>query len=192
MKPGSRNLMAIVALVGGIHAAVAGERLPNPNPEVGAKPPIEWSDLPKEIRDTAVETRELCRKFGGEEDEKFEQWQGISFLPLKAGGPDYVVVDHRWLCNDHVTAGNCSNRGCDVWIYEQVAKGRWRKVFDDHLYDKSYVVDYETNRLQMMVVSIYAGDPRCHPNPKKHYTSGQWCNLIVTHKDGKWVWQKIK
>ena len=183
-----KRAFAILVAAAVSTAASAHDRLGYPDPRF-EKPPIDWSELPKEVRDAVLETREACRKLGDEEEQKFDQWQGISFLPLKAGGQDYVVVDHRWLCNDHIKGGNCSNRGCDVWIYEQVAKGRWRKVFDEHLYDKSYVVDYETNRLQMMVVSIYANDPRCHP--KKSYGSGAWCNLIVTHKDGKFVWQKI-
>jgi hypothetical protein len=43
-----------------------------------------------------------------------------------------------------------------------------------------------------MLVSIYAGDPRCQPDPKENYRSGRSCNLIVTYRNGKWIWQKIK
>ena len=44
----------------------------------------------------------------------------------------------------------------------------------------------------MMIVSIFLGDSRCQPDPKKVVSSGNSCNLIVMYKGGKWIWQKIK
>jgi hypothetical protein len=39
------------------------------------------------------------------------------------------------------------------------------------------------------IQSAAAGDPRCQP--RKEYTSGHSCNLIVTFKNNRWNWQKI-
>jgi hypothetical protein len=77
-------------------------------------------------------------------------------------------------------------------IYKEVSRGHWRKIFDEHLYDKYLAIDWEKMRLQLMVVSIFAGDPRCQPSPGKDYTSGQSCNLIVTYNNNGWNWQLIK
>ena len=59
-------------------------------------------------------------------------------------------------------------------------------------YAKFLAIDWEKMRLQLMVVSIYAGDPRCQPDPKKEYTSGRSCNLIVTYRHNEWNWQLIR
>jgi hypothetical protein len=88
-----------------------------------------------------------------------------------------------------VAGGNCSNRGCDFTIYKEGPKGQWRKIFDEHLYAKHLAIDWAHMRLQLMVVSIGAADPRCHPEPKRHYTTGMSCNLIVTYRNNKWNWQ---
>ena len=151
-----------------------------------------YSKLPKEVRDTAASVRASCKEaFHDEEPPKFDEWQGIHIVDLKGDGSDDIVVDHEHLCDSRMAGFNCSNRACELEIYKQVGKGKWRKVFSEDLYDKHLVIDWETNRLQMMIASIFYGDPRCQPDPKKEYTSGKSCNLIVTYRNGKWNWQKI-
>ena len=61
-----------------------------------------------------------------------------------------------------------------------------------HLYAKHLALDWEHMRLQLMVVSIWAGDPRCQPNPKRFYTTGMSCNLMVTCRNNKWNWQLVR
>jgi hypothetical protein len=65
----------------------------------------------------------------------------------------------------------------------------WFMLIATHVYAKFLAVDWETMRLQLMVVSIYAGDPKCKPVRGKEYTSGQSCNLIVRYRGGKWDWE---
>ena len=92
--------------------------------------------------------------------------QGIQVLDLKGDGSRDIVVDNEGLCGRHISGGNCSNRGCDFGIYKEGPKGQWRKIFDEHLYDKYLAIDWEHRRLQLMVVSISKNDPRCHPNKR--------------------------
>lgn len=151
---------------------------------------LQFQQLPREIREHAAEVRRACKA----ENPDFElrnDMQGIEVLSLKGDGASDIIVDNEWLCNGQMPGGNCSNRGCDLRIYKEVVRGQWRKVFEEHLHAKYLTIDYERVRLQLIIASIYAGDPRCKPNPNKNYTSGMSCNLIVTYRDDRWNWQKI-
>jgi hypothetical protein len=155
-----------------------------------AQPSLEFRQLPKEIRDRAIDVRRGCKELNPEMT--FNDMQGITVVDLKGDGSRDIVVDNEGLCGVHMSGGNCSNRGCDLLIYKEQQKGQWRKIFEEHLYDKHLAIDWQTMKLQLMVASIYAGDPRCHPIPKKEYTSGKSCNLIVTYRNNGWNWQLIR
>ena len=158
---------------------------------LAAQPSLEFRQLPKEIWDHATEVRGSCKELAGD-DRKFDDMQGINILDLTGNGSRDIVVDDEGLCGSHMAGANCSNRACDMRIYKETSRGQWRKIFDEALYDKFLAIDWERMRLQLMVVSIYAGDPRCQPNPTKDYTSGKSCNLIVTYRNNKWNWQLIR
>jgi hypothetical protein len=157
---------------------------------LAAQPSMEFRQLPKEVRDHAIEVRKSCKEF--DSDRKFSDMQGIDILDLKGDGSRDIFVDNEGLCGEHMAGANCSNRGCDMTIYKETSRGQWRKIFNEHLHSKYLVIDWDTMRMQLMVVSIYAGDPRCQPDPKKDYTSGRSCNLLVTYRDNKWNWQVIR
>ena len=149
-----------------------------------------FSQLPKEVRDRAVEVRNSCKEL--EPDMKLNNdMSGIQILDLSGDGSRDIFVDNETLCGDlRLAGGNCSNRACEMTIYREVSKGQWQQVFHEDLYDKFIAIDWETMRFQLMVASIYAGDPRCQP--RKEYPSGHSCNLIVTYRNNKWIWQKIQ
>jgi len=151
---------------------------------------LEFQQLPKEVRDLAIEVRESCKE--ADPDRKFDDMQGIQILSLSGDRSRDIVVDNEELCGTHMAGFNCSNRGCDLRIFKETSKGQWRRIFEDHLYSKYLAIDWETMRLQLMIVSIYAGDPRCQPDSKKEYTSGKSCNLIVTYRNNDWNWQRIR
>ena len=153
-----------------------------------AQPTLEFRQLPKEIRERAAEVRKSCTEVNPEM--KFDDMQGILILDLKGDGSRDIVVDNEALCGAHLAGANCSNRGCDMAIYKEAPRGQWRKILDEHLYDKHLAIDWEKMRLQLMVVSIYAGDPRC--KPRKEYSSGHSCNLIVTYRNNGWNWELIR
>jgi hypothetical protein len=152
-----------------------------------AQQPIVFNQLPKEIRDLALEVRNSCKE--DNPGRTFNDMQGIEIFDLNGDGSQDIFVDNEGLCGEHIAGANCSNRACDMTIYKQVSKQQWRKIFKEDLYDKFLAIDWETMRFQLMVASIYAGDPRCQP--RKDYTSGYSCNLIVTFKNNHWNWQKI-
>jgi hypothetical protein len=159
-------------------------------PRAFAQPRLEFRDLPKDIRDRAIEVRKACRELFPEMT--VNAMQGIRVLDLDGNGSRDIVVDHERLCSGPIAGAGCSNRGCDLLIYKEGSRGQWRKIFDEHLHGKFLAIDWETMRFQLMVVSIYAGDPRCQPTPGKDYTSGQSCNLIVRYRDNRWNWEVIR
>ncbi|MBR0774209.1 hypothetical protein JQ625_05135 [Bradyrhizobium diazoefficiens] len=155
-----------------------------------AQPALTFEQLPREVREHAAEVRKSCKDY--EPSFKVQNdMQGIDILSLKGDGARDLVVDNEGLCRTQWAGANCSNRACEMRIYKEVARGQWRKVFDERLYAKYLVIDYERMRLQMIVAAIHAGDPRCKPNPRKDYTSGMSCNLLVTYTDNGWTWQKV-
>jgi hypothetical protein len=151
---------------------------------------LTFAQLPSEVRDHATQVRAACKEENAEL--KFSDMQGIQILSLKGDGARDIVVDNEGLCGVHLAGANCSNRGCDLAIYKEVTKGRWRKVFGEHVHDKFLAIDWEQMRLQLMIAVIYAGDKRCQPNPNRIYTSGMSCNLIVTWRGDGWNWQLIR
>jgi hypothetical protein len=157
---------------------------------VAAQPDMQFKELPKEVRDRAAEVRKSCKEENP--DLSFSDMQGIQILSLKGDGARAIVVGNEELCGAHLAGANCGNRGCDLQIYKEVSKNQWRKIFDEHLYDKFLAIDWENMRLQLIVASIYAGDPRCQPRPGKQYASGMSCNLIVSYQNDRWSWQPIK
>jgi hypothetical protein len=155
---------------------------------IAAQPALEFNQLPREIRDHALEVRRSCKELDPERT--FDEMQGIDILDLVGNGSRDIFVDNEGLCGSHIAGVNCSNRACEMIIYKEGPKGQWRKIFDEDLYAKFLAIDWENMRFQLMIASIYAGDPRCRP--KKDYTSGHSCNLIVTYGNNKWRWQLIR
>lgn len=172
----SRLVSCVIAFVFCYVAASTGQEL------------ITFRQLPKEVRDLAIEVRNSCRELNP--DMTFNDIQGIQILDLNGDGSRDIFVDNEELCGGHMAGANCSNRACDMTIFKEVSKGQWRKIFNEHLYAKFLAIDWDTMRFQLMVASIFAGDPRCRP--RKEYTSGHSCNLIVTFSNNKWNWQRIR
>jgi hypothetical protein len=143
-----------------------------------------FSQLPKEVRDLAIEVRNQCKELEPEMKLNYEM-SGIQIFDLNGDGARDIFVDNEELCGGlRLAGGNCSNRGCDMTIYKEISKGRWRKILNEHLHAKFLAIDGETGRFQLMVASIYAGDPKCQP--RKEYTSGHSCNLILTFRNNQW------
>ena len=161
---------------------------PPPSVEESA---LSFQQLAREVREHAAAVRKSCAEH--EPSFKVENdMQGIKILSLKGDGARDLVVDNEGLCGTQWAGANCSNRGCDLRIYKEVSLGQWRKVFEEHLHAKYLTIDYDRMRLQLIVATIFAGDPRCKPNPNRTYTSGMSCNLIATYRDDRWNWQLIR
>jgi hypothetical protein len=152
---------------------------------------IAFQQLPIELRQHAIEVRKSCKELAGD-NRTFNDMHGIEILDLKGHGSRDIIVDNEGLCGTHMAGANCSNRACNMKIYKEAPRGQWHKIFDEDLYAKFLAIDWERMRFQLMVVSIYAGDPRCRPEPTREYTSGQSCNLIVTYRNNEWNWQRIR
>ena len=151
---------------------------------------IQFDQLPSQVRDAIRKVREACKEQGS--DISLDDMQGITAVSLTGDRSRHIVIENEGLCGGQMAGANCSNRGCDLAIWREMPGNRWRKVFDEHVHAKYLVIDWETMRLQMMVVSLSADDPRCKPNPRKQTTSGQSCNLIVTYKNNQWNWEIVR
>jgi len=157
-----------------------------------------YSALPQEVRDSVEKARNACSEMrgdGGQYQRQLGDLAGIQIVDLNGDKSDDIVVDYWEVCGGPMTGAVCSNRACGFEIYKQTGNGKWRKIFDESLYGRYLVIDgveRGSNRLQLLIATLGAGDSRCQPDPKKSYDSGQSCNLFVTYKNGKWNWQKIK
>jgi hypothetical protein len=151
----------------------------------------DYDRLPQEVRTDIEETRNACRELDPEM-RLYAIDQGITIIDLDGHGPGDIMVDYEDVCTDRRTpVGHCSNRGCDLTIWKRAGNASWKKVFDEHLHRK-FISLSERNRFQLMAVSIYAGDPRCKPDPKRSYTSGRSCDALVYYRNGSWIWHKIQ
>ena len=157
---------------------------------LSAQGQMNFSQLPEEIQTHVRDVQRSCREL--DPDRKFAAMSGIQILSLNGDGTRDIFVDNGEICGNAMPGANCSNRGCDLAIYKEIARGRWSKVFGEHLHEKHLSIDWNTMRLQQMVVAINAGDARCRPDPRKEYTSGKSCNLTVKWQNNRWVWLKIK
>jgi len=93
---------------------------------LAAQPRLEFRQLPKEVRDHAIEVRKSCKELVP--DTQFSEMQGIDILDLKGDGSRDIFVDNEELCGAHMAGANCSNRGCDMIIYKEASRGQWRKA----------------------------------------------------------------
>jgi hypothetical protein len=115
---------------------------------------------------------------------------GIQSIALGSGGEKVWMVDDEEVCGGLRSAGvNCTNRGCDLIMWQKDG-GRWREVFNEHLYRK-FISVTETNRLAAIVASIYAGSRQCHPPRGVEYGSGQSCDVTIRFVRGQWKWERL-
>jgi hypothetical protein len=157
-------------------------------------PMDEFKQLPKEVRDWAIKTRNNCKEFGEVNITDLPPMAGIQKITLN-GHPSLIIDDAHLCGNYRAAAVNCSNRSCTLAIYKQDGKG-WRKILEDDMMENYPVLDWDvvdTPIFQMLVATIWAGDPRCHPTrPSENYSSGRSCNVIGRYHNNAWQWEKVR
>lgn len=166
----------------------------NPQQSIAKQPQprtVSLEDLPPAVRQHIYSVRESCRRFYPD-FAPHRPMQGVTIVDLDGDGSRDVLVDNEWLCNDHIPAANCTNRGCDLLIWKQYEPSSWKLVFKEHLHRKFVSIDRETGSFRMMATSIYAGDKRCNPAPQRDYMSSQTCDLLVTFEKGRWRWRLVE
>ena len=154
----------------------------------GQTPDMQYRNLPAELRQYAESVRKSCIDLSPD-SKPYDLMQGINAVEL--GGAPALFVDAETLCSSRMAGANCNNRGCDLKVWKRVGPNSWRKVFDENLFRK-FISLNDKGHFKLMVVTIYAGDPRCHPKRGKFYTSGKSCDALVHYRRDRWVWQKIQ
>lgn len=145
-------------------------------------------DMPREVRTHVSQVRRRCKEEAGGHIPDNEM-QGIQQISLD--GSPAIVVDNLELCTDHLSGVNCSNRGCDLTIWQFEHSGAWRQVFSEHLYGRKLLdTDPATKQFRSMRVGLHAGDNRCAPVAGQFYTSGQSCSVTVSYRNGQWVYAR--
>jgi len=147
----------------------------------------QYHALPAEVRHYVEDVRKSCVELEPQ-SKPDDILQGIDSIEL--GGASALFVDAENLCKSRMAGANCNNRGCDLKIWKRSGPQSWRKVFDKNLFRKFISVTDE-GQFKFMVVTIYAGDPHCHPKPGKFYTSGQGCDAMVHYRKDRFDWQVI-
>lgn len=148
-----------------------------------------YQDLPPEIRTHIEGIRASCKE-GMPEFRPYSEMDGVTILDLDGNGHQDVMVDNEWLCEGSQHGYNCTNRGCDLKIWKQVAPQRWQKIFDDHLYRK-FISVTDDGRLAAIAASIWAGSKECHPPRGKEFTSGVSCDVLIHYRGGRWRYDRI-
>lgn len=177
-KPGSISLVGALTFVLSITSVSAQTA------------PLTLVQLPLEIQQHIGEVQNSCRELDPE-IKFYDPLRGVTIIDLEGDGSTDFLVDNESICLEHMPGANCTNRGCDLLIWQQ-RNGKWRKVFEEHLYAKFISIDDTSRRLQLMALTIYGGDPRCHPNKNREYFSGDTCDILVHHRNGQFQWQPVK
>ncbi|MEZ5850920.1 MAG: hypothetical protein R3D68_09775 [Hyphomicrobiaceae bacterium] len=157
--------------------------------QAGAEDFARLRDVPAPVRQHVQSVLRSCLEYDRKAGPAMET-SGIQAIDLTGKGRRAILVDNVHLCRGHMAGANCSNRGCDLRIWEQHPDGTWKLTFNEHAHDKFVSLDRDTNKFQFMAISIYAGDPRCEPDQGRDYTSGQSCDLLVTYEKGRWHWRR--
>ncbi len=144
---------------------------------------LRFQDLPRAIQTHVKEVRQTCSELS-RDTIPTDEMQGIQQITLESS--QAILVDNLQLCTDHLPGANCSNRGCDLVIWQFENTGSWTQTFSEHLHGRELDIDPQTRQLHSMSVGLYAGDTRCAPTPGRDYTSGQSCRLNVTYTNGRW------
>lgn len=151
-----------------------------------------FRELPNEVQTYVSDVRNRCRELYADVDGSKiipeDDMDGI--LEVELDGRSAIVSDNLHLCTDHVPAGNCSNRGCDVVIWRQDMRGAWHIVFQEHLHGRTLDIDPNSLRLRSISFGLYAGDPRCHPQPDREYMSSETCGLVARYRYNRWDYQR--
>lgn len=151
---------------------------------------LTFERLPKSVRDQVEATRKECRDLNPQSVSDYAM-AGIAIVDIEGDGSSDILVDNRDVCSSRMAGANCTNRGCDLAIFKQTGPARWTRVLSMHAHDRFISRDWETGRLRIIIVSIYAGDPRCKP-PKNHeFPSGKSCDVIGRYRAGRWIWEKV-
>jgi hypothetical protein len=70
---------------------------------------VEFQDLPKEVRDYAVQVRSACKEV--DENLALDEMQGISIVDLAVKGPRAIIVDNEGLCSNWIKGANLFGSG---------------------------------------------------------------------------------
>ena len=154
---------------------------------------LRFRDLPADVQTHVSAIRASCK--AAFEDVPLDHRKGVKYLPddemqgiqqVSLEGSPAIMVDNLQLCADQIPAANCSNRGCDLAIWQFDNSGAWRQEFKEHLHSRELDIDPATKQLRSMSVAVHAGDSRCAPAAGRTYTSGESCKLNVTYSGGQW------
>lgn len=142
-----------------------------------------FDDLPTEVKDYVVRVRDLCVARGSGSKTYDDPMQGITAIRIDEQ-PAWMVDDER-LCNEAARDANCDDSGCDLKIWSEVGRNRWKTVFDEHVLRNFPSVDEQTNKLSVMVIALTGDDDRCKRPPD------QSCEFMVSYSDGRWRWNLV-
>src|SRR4051794_25767051 len=93
---------------------------------------LQYQDLPDAAKTYAETVRATCKDVDPD---------GISadtmagFTPVTlSDGTTALIIDNEYLCDDHYSGANCSNRGCDTVVMAQSdeADKGWKEIFHEH------------------------------------------------------------
>jgi hypothetical protein len=100
------------------------------------------------------------------------------------------ISDDRHVCNTQTKGGNCHTWGCDVRIYRVKYSRRtgpeWVKIFDEPIANL-FLSTSTKNEFILAALSSVGKHDLCGRN----YEIGH-CDYLLSWKNEKWVWQRLR
>ena len=143
-----------------------------------------WDELPADLQLHIRQVRSDCADLNPDVVPN-NPLQGITAMDLDGDGRRDFFVENQHICNDHMAGANCSNRGCDISIWQQSETGGFERVLNEHAHRSFLSLNRSTHQFQMLSISIYAGDPRCGAARKSDAMSSESCDLIFRYRRGR-------
>ena len=150
-----------------------------------------FNELPAFVKKEVNDTRQACKEADDKKEGFWDEMQGIHTFYLSGDKSISILVDDRHICNGFYKPGNCHTWGCDVKIYRHMKYLRrsgpeWAKIFDEPISNLFLSVSTK-NEFILAALSIVGKHDLCGQN----YEIG-WCDYLLTWKNDKWVWQRLR
>jgi hypothetical protein len=152
---------------------------------------LQYEDLPEAVKTYAETVRATC-KDADPDGIPADKMAGITQVTLSDGTPA-LLIDNEYLCDDHYSGANCTNRGCDTVVMTQSdeADKGWKEILHEHFYAKDFIIIGD-KKLKSITARVYAGDPHCGNPPERKFMSSDSCEVEIRYEDRNWTWQKTR
>jgi hypothetical protein len=147
---------------------------------------LEPSDYPAEVRQVLDQVRSACEEQGSEVAE--DSQAGVTIIDLARDGSKDILLEAWRACSVQMKGfGACNTAGCDLKIFKQVGRNKWKSVFDEIVSPDWFLSASEKGYFRLLALSVSRKiSDRC-PDP-----DGTGCDYLIYWKRGHFIWDRIR